>query len=177
MERHLYGGAICVNIPASYLDASQLRQIPDNQEVFVEGDSDKSIVIELLEPAEGNEPARWHYQQLAEDNEAHSAAVSSIQTLSPTADTPRLPPMTRATLLTGIQTVSKFNQTTPATVSVLLAVVHLSQAKTDVVITLNRPLVEGVSEGIEHMAAASALQEMKLLLQSLEVKDWSLFAG
>jgi hypothetical protein len=49
--RQLYGGSIEALIPTNTLDASEFRQIPDNQEVFVGSDSDDSIIIELLEPA------------------------------------------------------------------------------------------------------------------------------
>lgn len=33
-----------------YISSSELRQIPDNQEVFLDRNSDASLVIEILEP-------------------------------------------------------------------------------------------------------------------------------
>jgi hypothetical protein len=65
----LFGGAIEALIPAHFQDASQFRQIPDNQEVFVAGDSDDSVIIELLEPASMDD----HIQEVLDLNEAQSA--------------------------------------------------------------------------------------------------------
>jgi hypothetical protein len=65
----LYGGAIEALIPAHVQDASQFRQIPDNQEVFVSSDSDDSIIIELLEPASIED----HIQEILDLNEAQKA--------------------------------------------------------------------------------------------------------
>lgn len=49
MIRELFGGALTVSVPESYVDASNFRQIPDNQEVFVSENSDNSFIIEILE--------------------------------------------------------------------------------------------------------------------------------
>jgi hypothetical protein len=45
----LFGGAIVAPIPSSFMDASQFRQIPDNQEVFVDTKTQQSMFVELLE--------------------------------------------------------------------------------------------------------------------------------
>lgn len=45
----LFGGAIVAPIPSSFMDASQFRQIPDNQEVFVDTKTQQSMIVELLE--------------------------------------------------------------------------------------------------------------------------------
>jgi hypothetical protein len=66
-QRHHCGGCATIDIPESYINAryyevyvnqlsSELRQIPDNQEVFVDSISDTSIIIEIVEPpADENE--------------------------------------------------------------------------------------------------------------------------
>ena len=43
----LYGGAFSISIPSRFDDASTVRDIPNHQEVFVDGDTDQSIIIEL----------------------------------------------------------------------------------------------------------------------------------
>lgn len=69
-SRPLYGGAITASVPANYVDArwvrlsssprcirkeltrpahSDLRQVPDTQEVFLAPDSDLSYIVEVLE--------------------------------------------------------------------------------------------------------------------------------
>ena len=50
--RHeLFGGAIECSLPPAFVSASDIRQIPTNQEVFVHRDLvNTSIIIEILEP-------------------------------------------------------------------------------------------------------------------------------
>jgi hypothetical protein len=54
----LFGGAISLEIPSSFIDVrylikyvyvSNIRQVPDNQEVFVDMASDASVIVEILE--------------------------------------------------------------------------------------------------------------------------------
>lgn len=45
----LYGGAIKCVLPSSFADASDMRQVPDNQEVWLDLESGLTVIIELLE--------------------------------------------------------------------------------------------------------------------------------
>ncbi|KEF62280.1 uncharacterized protein A1O9_00252 [Exophiala aquamarina CBS 119918] len=45
--RELYGGAITVQLPVELIDSSDLRQIPDHQEVFLSPSSLTSIIFEI----------------------------------------------------------------------------------------------------------------------------------
>ena len=46
----LFGGAMICNIPSTFIDCSDFRQIPENQEVFVDSSTtDRSLIIEILE--------------------------------------------------------------------------------------------------------------------------------
>jgi hypothetical protein len=47
--RSLYGGAISISLPKSFEDISNIRLVPDNQEVFVDRFSEDSVIIEVLE--------------------------------------------------------------------------------------------------------------------------------
>jgi hypothetical protein len=67
-KRELFGGAITANLPNGYLDArfvvqyaslkwtalmySDMRQIPDNQEVFLSSNSETSVIFEILQMVE-----------------------------------------------------------------------------------------------------------------------------
>lgn len=48
----LFGGAIITDIPGDLQDASDLREVPDNQEVYVGTfrDTDVCVIVELMEP-------------------------------------------------------------------------------------------------------------------------------
>jgi len=48
-QRELYGGAIVVALPDDVVDASDLRQIPDHQEVFLRQKTLTSIIFEINE--------------------------------------------------------------------------------------------------------------------------------
>lgn len=45
----LYGGAARCDIPSDWIDASTLRDVPNNQEVFVNESGSTSVIIEILE--------------------------------------------------------------------------------------------------------------------------------
>ena len=47
--RKLYGGAIVADIPSRFIDISMFREVPDNQEVYADVDTDESVIVELLE--------------------------------------------------------------------------------------------------------------------------------
>nr|KAF6305459.1 RAN guanine nucleotide release factor [Pipistrellus kuhlii] len=45
----LFGGAFSATLPVGAIDVSDLRPIPDNQEVFCHRVTDQSLIVELLE--------------------------------------------------------------------------------------------------------------------------------
>lgn len=45
----LFGDAIYLDIPSTYRDVSEFRQVPDNQEVFVDQSSNDSLLVEIME--------------------------------------------------------------------------------------------------------------------------------
>ncbi|KAM1102734.1 hypothetical protein ACFX19_011526 [Malus domestica] len=48
-ERPLFGGAITSTFPLRFQDVSNIRQVPDHQEAFVDPARDESLIFELLE--------------------------------------------------------------------------------------------------------------------------------
>ncbi|WOO81538.1 Ran guanine nucleotide release factor [Vanrija pseudolonga] len=120
--RPLFGGAIAFAVPTSYHDASDMRQVPDTQEVFLSHESDTSVIVEILQsPTEGDAgrdlyaAAKFHFDSIAHDNAALS---SSILTPAPATATPpqvltaasaeQLPTPTPV-IITGLQTIHKFS--------------------------------------------------------------------
>ena len=68
-QRPLYGGALEITIESRYFDISQVRDVPDNQEIFSDANKDESIVIELLEYVHTEvleEAANIHWNELVE---------------------------------------------------------------------------------------------------------------
>lgn len=67
----LYGGAVTTVLPAGIVDVSDMRQVPDNQEVFIieDGDKDLSIIFDLLEQVDTqdiNTALRMHIDDMLE---------------------------------------------------------------------------------------------------------------
>ncbi|KDN37019.1 Mog1p/PsbP-like protein [Tilletiaria anomala UBC 951] len=160
VRRHLFGGAITAELPQSFIDASELRQVPDNQEVMISSSSDTSIILEVLESVkegDANEnmeaAVRYHFDSLAHDNSALSSTIESTTFLD-TSSFPVPPPLPDASsivprertpspwLVSGLQVVPKYGRTTdpPHCVRIHLAVWRLRPKKdVDLVLSFNIP--------------------------------------
>jgi hypothetical protein len=86
--------------------SSDLRQIPDNQEVYLSSDSETSIVVEILQMVEEgqcstdlweavkyvfpqeNADSRFHFDSLAHDNTALSSTILTSPPSSPINSSP-----------------------------------------------------------------------------------------
>ncbi|KAG0069148.1 hypothetical protein BGZ89_003438 [Linnemannia elongata] len=112
-QQELYGGAITINLPSKFGTISHVREVPDHQEVFVNVDEDQSVIVEILElaaEASDDNCAAFHFQQLAEDNDAEDAStIQSVSVLN-NAELPTWPADAKIYLLLGQQRVAKFNE-------------------------------------------------------------------
>ena len=89
LRRELFGGAISCILNEEYIDVSDLRQVPDNQEVFMHKESNSTIVVEVLEYQENvrNEQAcQYFYDDLCSANEADQAEILSQRVVKGTED-------------------------------------------------------------------------------------------
>ena len=94
MTTELYGGAITISkLPNSFIDISQIRQVPDTQEVFinqlsshndshdVSGSFDHSFIIDLLErvdPIDYQEAIHLHLQDIVPPH-VHNQPIEQIK--------------------------------------------------------------------------------------------------
>ncbi|KAJ3218728.1 hypothetical protein HDU67_004248 [Dinochytrium kinnereticum] len=158
VSKELFGGAITISLPDRFVDASVLREVPDNQEVFIDTKgTDQSIIIELLEmlPAEdGVIPA------------ADSAVV---------------------TCCLGQQAVSKFRETAAGSqnlVNVYLAVFRIPSKETDLLISFNHPIslgeksssLAGVDARDLMREGGDVLTQFRQIVDSVNIVYWGLFA-
>ena len=187
----LFGGAIAVDVPSLWIDASTFRQVPDNQEVFVAEDaSDASLVVEMLEPPEGipdDEIADYLFRDLVEANDSMDCSVVKITQLT-SAKVPCLKSLDGITAycLEGRMTVSKFKEG-PASacneVAVSLGVIRLpAPIDTDLMVTVNAPVQIAPDSGSAAVAGGASRPELATAvlhraLASLDIIDFSLFAG
>ncbi|XP_073696867.1 ran guanine nucleotide release factor [Garra rufa] len=178
MARPLFGGALSAIIPPSSQDISELREIPDNQEVFAHNQTDQSIIIELLEyqsQVQDADAVRYHFEDVAASNRAvenGSWEVRGVEQV-PQSDL-SMHDCSSAWLLSGAQLVSKFNEEAKNTVDIHLCLFRLPQYTTDILVTFNNPVCINPlsSSAIENVAAIPwTLQDFKGVLQSFRLLD------
>ncbi|XP_060718364.1 ran guanine nucleotide release factor isoform X2 [Tachysurus vachellii] len=165
MNRPLFGGAMSAVLPLNTKDISELREIPDNQEVFAHTNTDQSIIIELLEyqsHVDDSEAARYHFEDVAGSNkvmEAGQMAVIEVQCV-PQAQL-SLSQCSSAWILTGAQLISKFNE----------------EYTTDILITFNDPvnISPFSSSSSEAAECVWTVQDFHTLVQSFRLLDPGVF--
>ncbi|KXS18577.1 Mog1p/PsbP-like protein [Gonapodya prolifera JEL478] len=190
----LFGGAITAIIPHEFVDASQLRQIPDTQEVFVHTRTDASIIVEILEVAEvgSGQCGSWHFWNIAEENGAKDQSqILAVQNWN-TPSNNHLPANSFISVVRGQSLIAKYHEQAKNLVSVLVAVIRLpAPHSADIIITYNDPRiisaesssaisVEGAVIGTGNFptsngSSSQAEAEFKELLESFSILDLSLF--
>lgn len=179
----LFGGALSAVIPHSAADISEMRQIPDNQEVFAHRHTDQSLIVELVEyqgQVADQDAAQYHFEDIAGGNKALEPGafeVTGVVAL-PKAEL-RLSECSSAWMLTGTQCVSKFNEEARNTVTLHLGVFRLPHFSTEVLVTFNDP--QSISPESSSASAAGThsqpwtVQDFQCLLQTLTLHNPGLF--
>lgn len=179
----LFGGGLSAVIPHSATDVSDLREIPDNQEVFAHAHTDQSLIVELLEyqgQVADQDAARYHFEDIAGSNKALEPGAFEVTSVVPLPKSElSLSECGSAWMLTGTQCVSKFNEEARNTVTLHLGLFRLPQFSTDVLITFNDP--QSISPASSSAAAVEThrepwtVQDFQRLLQSLTLHNPGLF--
>ncbi|KAG0222179.1 hypothetical protein B0O80DRAFT_465151 [Mortierella sp. GBAus27b] len=198
VQQELYGGAITLSLPSKFDNISNVRQIPDHQEVFVNLREDQSVIIEILElaaDATDENCAAFHFRQLAEDNNAEDASEIQSVTLLNNAELPTWPADAKIYLLLGQQRVAKFNEDQRAQdpsdpslqqdprnlVQIMMVVVRLPRQETDIVITYNVALQISDASSSKQVSHEGDIHEAEAwfrnLITSFQVRNWGLFGG
>lgn len=192
VEKNLFGGAITCSFPLRFHDVSDIREVPNNQEVFVDADRDESIIVELLELKENVEDtgsARWFLQDLAMEQESEDSLVVEAESTIAGVDVPNLDATTVINSVVGTMAVAKSRQGPEARnlVRVRLGNIRLRGVETDVLVTFYEPLI--ISEHSDSAATVGAgatvparvagctpaAEIFKLVLSTFRIHDWSLF--
>ncbi|KAF2769113.1 Mog1p/PsbP-like protein [Teratosphaeria nubilosa] len=180
----LFGGAITANLPSTFADVSDIRQVPDHQEVWLDKDGFTSIIVEILERVEKSddiEALRYHLEDIVQEDWGEMKMWSSNQ-----AHFAKLPKYTPAyTLLATSPPGEKQRgrQNEPDFIGILLTMVRLVQQKTDLIVAINVPHVPGNYDKAEVDPASGkqgkllheAEEIRKQVMETFEVIDWSLF--
>ncbi|XP_035509900.1 ran guanine nucleotide release factor [Morone saxatilis] len=183
LSHPLFGGALSAVLPHSATDTSELREIPDNQEVFAHAHTDQSLIVELVEyqgEVADQDAARYHFEDIAGSNKAlEPGAFEVTGVVSLPKSELSLADCSSAWMLTGTQCVSKFNEEARNTVTLHLGLFRLPQFSTDVLITFNDP--QSISPDSSSAASAGThrepwtVQDFQRLLQTLTLHNPGLF--
>ncbi|KAL7587448.1 uncharacterized protein LOC111896144 [Lactuca sativa] len=193
-ERPLFGGAVSTTFPLRFEDVSNIREVPDHQEVFVDPARDESLIFELLElkhDVEDNGSATWFLQDLAREQGAEGNIVTEQSAVfeAPELQFRNLPAV--ITTANAQMAISKARQGREAQnlVKVYLANLRLKGVGTDVVITAYEPVfinplsesASSVGAGLTVPAAQSGRTAMvevfKQAVSSFRINDWNLFGA
>ncbi|KAM5149601.1 ran guanine nucleotide release factor [Callospermophilus lateralis] len=137
----LFGGAFSSILPPGAIDVSDLRPVPDNQEVFCHPVTDQSLIVELLEfqaHVLGEAAARYHFEDVGGVQGARAVQVESVQPLN-LENLALRGYCQEAWVLSGKQQVAKENQQVAKDVTLNLALLRLPQYQTDLLLTFSQP--------------------------------------
>ncbi|KAI4146734.1 MAG: hypothetical protein L6R39_003345 [Caloplaca ligustica] len=185
----LFGGAITVNLPDGYADVSNIREVPDHQEIYLDASGFSSIVIEIAErvtePAADEEALKFHFEDIVDEHDTgriwHTDIARLPQLQAPSYSllaTTTPPPATNGNVNRPL---------TPTFTAIHLTLIRLSQQATDIVITINIPHIPGQQEpsdgavNFEEGKFGSLVREGAVIRDEIwrtfVIKDWSLFGG
>ncbi|GME71729.1 unnamed protein product [Ambrosiozyma monospora] len=192
-KKELYGGAITVQLPTSLTDASNLRQIPDTQEVFISSDrseihKDDAIIIDLLERQDNpNDPEALQYH-LSEISKLNGVAKDSQQILYQSElKAPNFPGDYAAIIISGEQ-AKKWGRDETVLILVL-GLIRISKSETDLLVSYNVPFhdadeledlkktLAGDGSGNGKASARIEMGKEAVLkaIESIKIENWSLF--
>ncbi|KAL5123260.1 Ran guanine nucleotide release factor [Glycine soja] len=180
-QHPLFGGKIASTFPHRFQDVSNIRQVPDHQEVFADPSHDESLIFELLEfkpDVADNGSAAWFLQDLATEQDAEGSVVieqsgvleapglmyKNMPAVVITA-VGQMPVLSRTLASLGGNNdwhvaISKGRQGREAQnfVKVYLANLHLKGVDTDVLVTAYEPIViNPFSESADTVGAGVAV--------------------
>ncbi|GIL68392.1 hypothetical protein Vafri_21644 [Volvox africanus] len=169
-ERDLWGGTVTCVVPTRMVDVSDIRQVPDNQEVFMDAEANQTIIFEIVEhdtTVPDQECGRYMFEDLASENEAESWVLESLTTLGP-AEAPYMPVAAYMCLVRGRQLIRQGYELKDT--DVLLAVLRFPWVECDLIISVCTPVAAP-----ELRVQASTI--MAEVLSSLQILSWQVFEG
>jgi hypothetical protein len=198
--RPWFGGAMSASLPATFLDASDVRPVPDHQEVWHDSGSAgaAAVMVEIVEhDAEGVSDAQAGAHFFADAAEGAGAAadtsLSSSSTFSREVDPASLPaPRMPGERPTAAREGAFVVGASPGgmLLAAAIAVFRIPRVASDIVITSFEPVGDGAAAAatttatstttIEAAAAgavAVARQRLARVVETVQVNDWGLFGG
>ncbi|KAI2602690.1 Mog1p/PsbP-like protein [Hypoxylon sp. NC1633] len=191
----LYGGALIADLPANFADVSTIRQVPDNQEVYIDKDGFTSIIFDIVERVGGpgtnpeidGNALTTHLEELVGDGRDGVKVWNTTPTLFSRLDED-IPAYTLiATHSPQPDPGKTAGDDRPGTstdfTAIILTLVRLEREKTDLLITINVPHIRGEYDeedvdlqlGKQGKLIGDAVDYASKIWETFKVKDWGLF--
>jgi hypothetical protein len=79
-------------------------------------------------------------------------------------------------ILSGTQTVTKFNHAVPDKIRVFLALYRILQKRVDLVLTMNVPIIKAEGNAVGEQGVETAKADFEVAVRSLQIVSYELFA-
>eukprot|EP01061_Rhynchopus_euleeides_P026097 TRINITY_DN42756_c0_g1_i1.p2 TRINITY_DN42756_c0_g1~~TRINITY_DN42756_c0_g1_i1.p2 ORF type:complete len:200 (+),score=84.99 TRINITY_DN42756_c0_g1_i1:77-601(+) len=168
-----------MQVPGAFIDVSDLRQVPDNQEVWADMTTSQTAVLEILELVPGQEgqaAADFHFRELGVANGCapDEVRVLEVREMS-AAELPHFQDAVSRHYLRGEQIAGKFNEKSKNVVNIDLLLIRLAApASADLLLTLNTPTQVNPSSSEAQFSTATE-SPFPAMAKSLKINDPSLF--
>jgi len=184
----LFGGALAVELPSNFADVSDIREIPDHQEVYLDAQGYSNVIVEILErvgrdKAPTDEDAlKYHLHDIVStETDETKFWGGAVAQLTKMPDTP-------AYTLFSTQHVNRDapgRQSKEDFTGTLLTLVRLEKQKTDILLVVNVPHIPGeydkdsidLAAGKVGKLIEDGLKVRGRILETFEVKDYGLFVN
>ncbi|KAK0721402.1 hypothetical protein B0T21DRAFT_51927 [Apiosordaria backusii] len=208
MPRHtftptpLFGGALTVDLPSNFADVSKLRQVPDNQEVYIDKDGFTSIVIDITERVSSSSSSSSSSSDspdsaLERDAKALTTHLEELVGVEDAAETVQVWNTTETqishfedipayTLIATQKPKQREGERAgaPDFTALILTLIRLEKEQTDILITINVPHIKGeydeeeidLAMGKQGELIGDAVEYAARIWESFEVRDWGLFS-
>ncbi|ORY60713.1 uncharacterized protein BCR38DRAFT_442293 [Pseudomassariella vexata] len=185
----LFGGALICDLPANFADVSTLRQVPDNQEVWIDKDGFTSIIFDITERVggKGSSPEldgramTTHLEEMVGDDADRVKVWNTTPTQFSRLDE-EIPAYTLIATQAPKPSAEK-ERTVPDFTAIIMTLVRLERESTDMLITINVPHIKGeyneeevdLELGRQGKLIGDAVDYAAKIWETFKVKDWGLF--
>ncbi|KAL2194940.1 hypothetical protein P885DRAFT_79838 [Corynascus similis CBS 632.67] len=188
----LYGGALECELPDNFADVSTIRQVPDNQEVYIDKNGFTSIIFDITQrveaPGSGLERDGKALTVHLEDLVGDDADSVKVWNTTETQFT-HLDDETPAYTLIATQTPQASNPdesrraSAPDFTALILTLLRFEKEQSDILITINVPHIKGeydedevdLALGKQGELIGDAVEYAARIWATFKVKDWQLF--
>lgn len=186
----LFGGAIVCDLPEHFADVSKLRQVPDNQEVWIDRDGFTSIIFDITErvgpkgsgPEIDGRAMTTHLEELVGSDKDTLKIWNTAETEFSRLE-PGIPAYTLISTQTPQVSQSKERTSAPDFTALIMTLLRLEKFNTDILITINVPHIKGEYDedevdlqlGKQGKLIGDAVEYSARIWESFKIKDWGLF--